>query len=232
MSEITTIRQKVKNLVEYAYQKTEDVLSRPPEKNVLLTLINDSLTKKPIESENGIIRHILIESSNSKQPYYATDNDYLHVIDQGFTVSKVPDREKILRNIYGKLSIEIMPKVRFWQNQVTFLDMIDYMYNAVKSVGQTQVEPAWIESENISQYGDKDSIHLLYGPAGNSGFVNLAEGDKGKNDFKYPEFNGYTAPTLKFRILDSAPPHRVEGPAIKYHFDVLNKTYEMLKKIQ
>jgi hypothetical protein len=189
------------------------------------------LTKKPIESENGIIRHILIEPSNSKQPYYAADNDYSYTIDQGFTVAKVPDREKILRNIYGKLDIEIMPKVKFWQSQVTFLDMIDHMYNAVKLVGQTQVEPAWIESGNISHYSDKDSIHLLYGPAGNSGFVNLAESEKGKNNFKYPEFNGYTSPTLKFRVLDTVPPYRAEGPAIKYHFNVLNKIYEKLRQL-
>lgn len=214
MSEITTIREKVKSLVSSAYGET-NALSH----NAMFALVADSLKKNHIEYKNGVIRCVSVPV------------DYQNHLKMGDGQNK----DKILRELYDSLRIEIMPKVNLDKGNVTLLHTISQIQHVIKELNSSITEGIWIEHADKSDlfYQDKDILHMAYNDhMGNIGYVNLGESEMGRNHFKYPEFNGYSAPTFEFRIFDAPIPHLTEGPTIKYHFDVLNKTYETLKKIQ
>lgn len=217
MSEITTIREKVKERIESAYSKVDTSIST----DAVSIMLDDSLSKDPIEYQKGIVRHISIDPKDNKD--YADLNP-----------RHEDDRDKILRDVYGRVRIEVMPKLNINKNKMTVLDMLGKMYDAISSPDNTPIEGPWLEKgtdDDDPLYQNVDRLMFSYVDA-DRGYVNLVESRKGKNEFAYPKFNGYSAPTLSFHLLDVPSPHTVEGPTIKWNFGMVDRTYQMLQKLK
>ncbi len=217
MSEITTIRNKVKERIESAYSMVDSWDST----DAVSVIMDDSLRKEPIEYDKGIVRHISIDQNTGIR--YA-----------GFNPRSKEDRDKILRNLYGGARIEIMPKIDMSKNKMTILSLLGKMYDAISAPENTPIEGPWVErgsDEDDPLYRNIDQLAFAYVDA-DRGYVSMMESRKGENKFGYPKFNGYAAPTLRFHILDGPSPHSVEGPAIKWHFKMMDRTYQMLQNLK
>lgn len=181
-------------------------------------LIKDEISKHPIENESIILRHIQI-----------TPKDYKNAIDETNMGNFERNPAEFVDALVKRAYVEMMPKSNFEQKNISFLESKNLLFETLDSLGESwgtdgplnisgfSKDDDYKEKEFLNVYvsrhkTDNDSIKEL----SLGGFVIIAESEKNRNNFHYPNFKEYTAPSIIFSLGDGA----------HYQMNVLQKLYE------
>ena len=196
-------------------------------------LMNDYVAKNTIGNEEARIKHIEINPASEnvkdvikhrKEESKKFRWDYATILESF---------DKLKSDIY----VEMIPSVRI-SEKTPFLDVLKSTYKAFGAdvdmhedyldpikvdVPDLHIEPVTLDSISSGiLMRDKDRLYFEYDKKNNKsiGFVTIAERENNKNEFQYPKFKKYSAPTLLFNLFEDGS---------EFHFDVLKKLHARMR---